>query len=335
MKKQVFLTAAILVILLAFTTEKGLDRNGNLVPRSNYGAAAIPAGKDSRSVPAEYSPTKKGILPTGLETVQDHSLSGNGKNHKNGDPIVYVAGLLMGLATWIFLRGKRKTLMNLTRWAKANPGKTQGVMAAMQLPLMALAFYSGHNLKELGYEPSGTLAYVFVPVMALGYLAVPFLPKRQPVILPQQVARRRAGYLGIILSSLLMLAFAGNNFVSKHPRSPVSFVIKTIDRALFKSTPDHKHQENVASEKAGCKCKTKRQLAGAGMCVLAILLTILLVGTTCAGICIAILSVAEAASVATAILGLLGGLALSILSVFGIVKVLKWCSKKASSKPKT
>ena len=150
-----------------------------------------------------------------------------------GDGLIYLAASLMGFTILGLLHYNRSRVMKMTRWAKANPKKTQGVIAGLQLTLMALGVMAGYNLKKLGYEFSDATGYVFSIIMVIGFLSVPFKPKRNTLTLPQEVSKYRLAYLGITLSSLIMFTLTGNKIEDVYPNSPITHVIKTIDQSIF------------------------------------------------------------------------------------------------------
>lgn len=243
------------------------------------------------------------------------------KKNENGDNLIYLTAALMALTTLGLIRTNRKGVIKLTRWAKANPKKTQGLIAGMQLPLITLAFYSGHNLKELGYDLSDTSTYIFGALTALGFLSVPFWSKRNAIAIPKTVSRQRLGYLGITLSSLMMMTSFGNHFVEKYPGSPVTDAIACVDNTIFPSYNTHK-VEFSKNEIIQDSIQNNRK-AAAGMSLgAAIILIFLLCIVVCAGLCLAgfgvfFLTVGEPLG----ILGILAGAGIFWLGIKGIQNV--------------
>jgi len=272
----------------------------------------------------------------------------------------------------------------MTRWAKAKPVKAQVLITVLQLALMALGIFLGNNLKELGYEFSNTTAFVFTAIIVIGFIYVPFLPKRNTIALPKVVNRQRFAFMSIALSSFVMMVLFGNKLQDTYPNSPITMVVKAIDQAIFTdnsnqadlydTTSDVVYSENYeqastdkpsakavfaslivnesetiippsdlkknskANLKADKKIKKfekkkarltsllkKHRLGFAGMSAgLAVVLIILLCIPLCAGICL-ILSGGSAGAI-------LGGIALTGASIFGIIKVAKSSRKSKEEK---
>src|SRR5258705_9311275 len=105
------------------------------------------------------------------------------------DGLTYLITSLMALAIMGSIHRYRARVVKLTRWAKANAGKTQVLITVLQIALMALGIFAGNNLKEIGYEFSNATAYVFGTIIVIGFLSVPFLPKRSTIAIPQAVNR--------------------------------------------------------------------------------------------------------------------------------------------------
>ena len=223
----------------------------------------------------------------------------------------------------------RKTATKITRWAKANPKKTQGLIAGIQLPLLGLGVMNGHNLNQMGYELSDTIFYGFGAATALGFLSVPFMPKPDTIAIPKQVNRKRLAFLGIAISSLMMMTGFGNRIEQNYPNTRLAQTVESIDQSVF-SENNATHNDVVGSDTKSFKSQKSRQVAGAGMCALAVLLILLLVVTLCAGVCLIIFGIGGAFAGGGAVLAVLGGLLISFLSVLGISKVSKWCKKSDS-----
>jgi hypothetical protein len=130
--------------------------------------------------------------------------------------------------------------MKITRWAKANPKKTQLLIAGLQLLLMAIGIFAGNNFKELGYEFSETSVYVFSAITIISFFSVNFLPKLRTIAIPKEVNRQRFAYMGIALSSFVMMVIFGNRLEDRYPNSFLTHVVKTIDQKVF---PDNSLQQ--------------------------------------------------------------------------------------------
>ncbi len=288
------------------------------------------------------------------------------------DGPAYPVATLMVLAVLGTMWAKRSTMLKLTRWAKANPAKTQWTIAGIQLTLIALGLLLGYNLKALDFTFSDATAYLFSVLMIAGFLVLPFRPQRKAITLPAEVNRHRLAYLAVALSGFVLTAFFGNRIGDAMPDALVTRILEKTDQAIFsENSPvysglyrvmgketagvDSRSTQGEAPALASLKfydkaafgrndkaqtsvkkaAKAKRQtdrkakkefrkqlrrVFSTGACVAAVFLIILLVGTTCAGICLFIYGVGEP-SVAAIIFGPI----VAFLSVWAIVKVAKWC----------
>jgi hypothetical protein len=257
---------------------------------------------------------------------------------ENGDVLLVGSALLMGLAALGVHRRNKKRVDQMTRWAKANPVKAQWLIAGLQLPLLGLGVMSGYNLRESGVEFSDTVPYLFGGMMTLGFLAVPFLPKRKTVAIPRQVFRQRLIYLGITLSSVMMTVGFGNKVADKYPDSPVTQAIKKADQSIFSDTATEKHDHAKAKsiKKQHKFGKKLRQWAAVGSCALAIFLIILLIPVVCAGICLVIGGFAAlGTSAGWGLLAILAGGLITWLSIKGMINLGKWCKKNPVGDGKT
>lgn len=153
------------------------------------------------------------------------------------DGMTYIVSLLMGLSIIGGIRSNKKWVMKMTRWAKANPGKAQVYISIIQITLLLLGIITGYNLKELGYEFSNTSVYIFTAIMASGFAYVPFLPKRSIIAIPQQLEKNRFAFMSIALSSVVLMAIAGNRIGDLYPDSPVTHILEKIDQTIFPEDP--------------------------------------------------------------------------------------------------
>jgi hypothetical protein len=244
------------------------------------------------------------------------------KEERSGDQYFYLIASAMMASALLIIAAFRKFFLNITRWAKENPKKTRVLITTTGFTMMGLALYSGYNFKQMGYNVSGSTSWISTIIMALGFLFVPFRVKRDTVAHPKTVNRRRLAHAGIIASSFVLVMAYGNRMEEQHPNSPVTKFITAIDNTAF---PDHV-KENVEDEDQNPQIQ--RASAGAGVILAAVLLFILLLVTLCASVCLIIFAVAGAFSAGITILAVLGGLAGSALSIFGMVSVVKWTQKK-------
>lgn len=165
------------------------------------------------------------------------------------DGWTYFITLLMALAIMGTIRGNRRRFMNYTRWAKANPLKAQVLITVLQIVLIVSGIIAGYNFNKLGYEVSDTSAYIFGSIIVFCFLSVPFLPKRNTIAIPQLVNRHRLGFMGIAISSFVMMVYFGNRIEEKYPDTVITGVLESIDQAIFPmSSTSYYEPCNVALE---------------------------------------------------------------------------------------
>ncbi|MCU7551601.1 hypothetical protein OCK74_20940 [Chitinophagaceae bacterium LB-8] len=290
---------------------------------------------------------------------------------------IYSSTALMAIAIIAVMRNFRG--MQVTRWAKANPRKTQVLITVLQIAIIFLGLLIGYNLKELGYQLSTTATVVFGTILCIGFFSIPFLPKRNTIALPVTLNRDRIAYLSIILSAFALMVITGNRIEDQFPNSPLSHTLSSIDQAIFSQdlppadVPDlelasYSNQQQAASInenasmvsfasfavtghksatidpgkeepgkiKPGKKAKRLerkkqrmmkqvlklRKAFGAWATVGTIFLVLLLIVTTCSGICM----IAIGGSAGTVAFGVV----LIALSIFGIIKLV---NRKKRIKP--
>lgn len=169
------------------------------------------------------------------------------------DGLTYLITSLMAIAIIGTIRLNRSAVMKITRWSKANPKKAQVFIAGLQLALMALGIFAGNNFKELGYELSNTTAFVFSIIMVAGFFSVHFLPKRSTIAIPREVNKNRLAYMGIALSSFVLMVITGNRIEEMYPNSPITLAVKAIDQAIFPDNSIHADLYDAASERVYSK----------------------------------------------------------------------------------
>ena len=155
------------------------------------------------------------------------------------DGLTYLVASLMALAIMGTIQHNKSLVMKMTRWGKANPHKAQVLITVLQIALMAIGIIAGYNFKQLGYELSNTTAFVFSSIIVTGFLFVPFLPKRKTIAITKEVNRQRFAFMGIALSSFVMMVLFGNRIEDQFPSSPITQTVKAIDQAIF---PDNSNQ---------------------------------------------------------------------------------------------
>ncbi len=144
------------------------------------------------------------------------------------DGLTYLVTSLIALAIMGTIHLCRTRVLKITRWAKANPKKAQMFITVLQIALMALGIIAGYNFKKLGYELSNTTAFVFSTIIVIGFLSVPFLPKRSTIAIPKQVNKHRLAFMSIAVSSFVMMVLFGNRIGDIYPNSPITHVAEAI-----------------------------------------------------------------------------------------------------------
>lgn len=139
--------------------------------------------------------------------------------------------------------------MKITRWAKANSLQAQVLITVLQLALLSLAIMAGYNFKKLGYEFSNTTPFVFSAIMVVGFLSVPFLPKRRMIAIPKEVNRHRLAFMSIALSSFVLMVVFGNRIEEIYPNSLITRTVREIDHAIFPANSIlYEHPGDIVSE---------------------------------------------------------------------------------------
>ncbi|MEY3237379.1 MAG: hypothetical protein RI883_1480 [Bacteroidota bacterium] len=286
------------------------------------------ARNEANGVVNEIGTSKKIGNQQNYSDLKNESKAFSKENKENGDYLIYLSAVLMALGTVGGYQLGKKKLKNLTRWAKANPKKAQVLIAGMQLPLMGMSLYAGYNLEKMGYEISEIPGYIFGATSALGFLAVPFLPKKENFVLPRQMNRRKMAYLGVSLSSVMLFAGTGNHLTQNHPQSYATEVLASVDNSLFSDGSsiqvDSRQESHYQKQELTDKQLKTRAAVNAGLCIAAVLLFILLIVTLCAGICMIIF--AFGGGVSGALLGF-GGAIIAGLSIWGMYGIVTsgWC----------
>lgn len=253
---------------------------------------------------------------------------------KNGTSLVTLVSILMAVSVVGLMQLFRKILLKFTRWAKANPRKTQAMIAGIQVTLLATGILSGNNLKQLGYEISDSVFYVFGALTLLGFLVIPFRAKESDIALPKTVFRARLAFLVISISSLMLMVGFGNRVTEKDQGTVLANAVEQIDHSMFSFFGDDQFNKPAADYDHENKYKQNGRIAvGAGSIILGIFLILLLLIAMCAGICLVIFSFAGVFAGGAAILAVIGGLAITAMSVIGIVASTKLFKDKDKHKP--
>lgn len=287
------------------------------------------------------------------------------------DGMVYLLVALMAATVLAALQFNRKNTVKATRWAKAHPHLAQGYIAVIQLSLMAVGLFAGYNLRKMDVTLSDATAHVFTALMVIGFLSVQFLPVRDALVMPETLNRRRLAFLGISLSTLMLMTFSGNRLSDRYPDSVAVGVLEKADQAVFGidtpqeapigqtmevpqlalgvvalpggesafDTDANPEKSSVKAEKAQKKLKkfqkklqkwSKKKWfragASAGMCLLGIFLILLLLVPLCAGICL----ITGAFGTEATVISILGGILLTGLSIFGMIRAGRLCKSEFS-----
>ncbi|MBK9271859.1 MAG: hypothetical protein IPM48_09685 [Saprospiraceae bacterium] len=238
------------------------------------------------------------------------------KKYRNGNRLIYLAAVLMALTTFGMLRMNKSRATKLTRWAKTNPKKAQLFIALLQIPLILIAFITGHNLRELGYELTNVNNILFGILAALGFLLVPFLYNSNQFTLPKVLNRQRAGYLAIIISSTIIVTSFGNQFTVKFPNSTGTKILYSVDNAI--TTQLHSsYSDELKGQNTLETDQIARKKAAVILTLFAILGIIYLVVLICAGICLTIYGISLLVS------GMVLGLAWLILGALLIMLCIR------------
>jgi hypothetical protein len=155
------------------------------------------------------------------------------------DGLTYLITSLMAIAIIATVQHNRSRVMKITRWAKANPLKAQLLITIIQILLMIFGIVAGYNFKKIGYELSGTTAFVFSTIMVTGFLSVHFLPKRSTIAIPAEVNKHRLIFVSIALSSFVLMVMTGNRIGEMYPNSFITRALEATDQAIF---PDNATQ---------------------------------------------------------------------------------------------
>ena len=151
----------------------------------------------------------------------------------SNEGMIYLATVLMAAAAIFALRKPRKGMMKVTRWAKANPRKTQILITVVLLFMLSLGVVVGYDLMQLGYKFSDATAVFFSMVMVIGFFSVPMFQKNDGITLPFVLNRHRIIYTTILVASYALAVITGNRVEDKFPDSIFANVLKSIDQRLF------------------------------------------------------------------------------------------------------
>lgn len=145
------------------------------------------------------------------------------------DGLTYLIVSLMAFAIVAIIGRNRSWVMKMTRWGKANPHKAQVFITVLQIALMVFGITSGYNLKKLGYELSDLTAVVFSSIMVLCFFSVRFLPKRSTIAIPAEVKKNRLFFIGIALSSYVLMVLTGNRIGDNYPDATITRTLEAFD----------------------------------------------------------------------------------------------------------
>jgi len=147
--------------------------------------------------------------------------------------MIYLASALMATIVIIALRNPGRRMMQFTRWAKANPRKTQVWITVVLVFLLSLGLAVGYDLMQLGYRFSDASALAFSLVMVVGFFSVPLFPKKNGITLPFVLNRYRLVYTCILIAAYALSVITGNRVQDKYPNSILTNVLASIDQKIF------------------------------------------------------------------------------------------------------
>ncbi len=303
-------------------TGSGQEKVDHLEPHANQENLQHPGPTVRKGGRIKKGPiAKANVEDSASEKLQPKESTGQ---RKNGDSLLYLATALIGLTVMGLFRLGSSAVTKITRWAKANPKKTQGLIAGMHVPLMGLGVMNGYNLDQMGYEVSNTALYGFGAATLVSFLSVPFTAKNNTISLPRQVNRQRLGFMGLLLSSLMMMTGFGNRIEQNYPNTRLANSVEAVDHSVFYASNTMKGNaiNDRATHYAIQKVRAEKGAMSAGTAVVLIILLSIL---ACAGICLIIggFAIMTSGQPSGALLAILGGIALLWLSIRGINSVVK------------
>jgi hypothetical protein len=146
---------------------------------------------------------------------------------------IYLATALMATIVILALRNSGPGMMKFTRWAKANPRKTQVWITVLLLFLLSLGMVVGYDMMQLGYKFSDATAAVFSLVMVAGFFSVPLFSKKNTITLPFTLNRYRLLYTAILIAAYALAVITGNRVEDKYPNSILANALASIDQRIF------------------------------------------------------------------------------------------------------
>jgi hypothetical protein len=184
-----------------------------------------------------------------------------------------------------------------------------------------------HRLSYLCIALSSVVLMAFtgnkVPVHYPGSMADSALERVDRIIFPEALRAESAlasNVSGAQRPSLASLEVPGRESMNLDLNSSEK-ELKKAARKVEKEA--HKEAKKAAREAKREVRKSYREAYSAGMCALAVFLIILLVATTCGGICLLIYGISEGS-----IAGIVLGPVVTVLSIWAIAKVAKWCKRE-------
>jgi len=165
--------------------------------------------------------------------------------------LIYLATALMATIVIVALRNSGPRMMQVTRWAKANPRKTQVWITIVLVFLLSLGLVIGYDLMQLGYKFSDATALVFSLVMVIGFFSVPLLSKKNTITLPFTLNRYRVVYTAILVAAYALAVITGNRIEDKYPNSILTNVLASIDQKIFGPVDGSTDEEQFLLSDAG------------------------------------------------------------------------------------
>lgn len=254
---------------------------------------------------------------------------------------VALAGIVI-----VLLLAFRPTFMRMIRWSKSHLLQSQILVTIVQLCLIPMSLYAGYNLHELGIEFSQTGYLIFGALFVLSIFNIPLFIQHKWLTLPREFQKQRFAVVGITVSTIAIIILFGNQIPRQHPESIYMSWLENVDQVIFQedvpaiahtslfhfasqrgseSQAETSDRDMSIKEKKRMKKLKKRKrrklrkAIGAGICILTVLFVLLLAGAVCVGVCLIVIS--ESAG------GILLGVAIVPLAIWGMVASIKMCSK--------
>ena len=144
----------------------------------------------------------------------------------NGNKKLYLLGGLIGLLTLGLFRSNRKKILKLTRWANSNKWKSRALIASAQTGLAYSGVMAGMELYDLNYMTSDNLEYVYTGLMIAGAALSYDWGKKKKYTLLNNFSRKKVGFLAIAISFFMLSFGVGNRLKSNSKQiTPMGYAV--------------------------------------------------------------------------------------------------------------